>query len=47
MVGEQEDITAFLSPDMPEAGPVTVDVDGWGKIDGLSAWQCTLTGFNA
>lgn len=47
LVGEQEDITAFLNPDLPEAGPVTVDVDGWGRIDGLSAWQCTLAGFNA
>ena len=39
LVGEQEDITAFLNPDLPEAGPVTVDVDGWGRIDGLSAWS--------
>ena len=47
MVGEQEDITAFLDPDMPQAGPVIADVDGWGRIDGFSAWECTLTGFQA
>ena len=47
VVGEQEDITAYLDPDMPAAGPVTVDEDGWGRIDGLSAWECTLSGFNA
>ena len=46
VTGEREDITEYLEPEMPAAGPVTVDTDGWGRIDGLSAWECTLTGFH-
>ena len=46
MVGEQEDITAFLDPDMPAAGPVNLDADGWGRIDGLGALDCAMSVFN-
>ena len=38
VMGGKEDFTA---------GPVTADVDGWGQIDGLSAWDCSLNVFTA
>ena len=44
--GEKDDITWFLDPVMPLAGPVPLDADGWARIDGLSAVKCVLNIFH-
>ena len=42
VMGGKEDFTAFKDPIMSEAGPVTANVDGWGQINSLSGWDCSL-----
>ena len=42
VMGGKEDFTAFRDPIMSEAGPVTANLDGWGQINSLSGWDCSL-----
>lgn len=47
VAGEQVDLEPWLDPEVPAPGPVYLDADGWGKIDGLGGWECILTCFQA